>query len=120
MDIVVDIVEAQDGILYVSGYVDKSLTVGDDLSYLRIYQPAKKKKQRPKKLSESSLLLTVETLIVDGETFDTISAGTLAQIGLIGDADPILRLIADHQWHESNGRYFLPRKETRLITLARG
>lgn len=118
MDLVLDIVEPQEDILFVTGYVGKSLAVGDVLSALTVYQPPKKKKHNPKKLSAVNIALTVETILIEGEPQETVEGGRTAQIGLVGDADPIVTLISDHQWHHSNGRYFLPRKETRLITLS--
>ncbi|GEM_PF-1851175 len=118
MEIVVDIVESQEGILFVTGYVEKSITVGELFNVLTVYQLPKKKKQKPKKLSAMSIELTVETILVDGEPLEVINVGQTAQLGLTGDAEPILALMSEHQWHNSNGRYFLPRKETRLITLS--
>ena len=118
MKLVVDVVEPQDGIVFITGYVNQSLAVGDLLQELAVYQPAKKQKQHPKKLSTHTVSLAIETILVEGEPLDAISANQSTQIGLVGDPAPLLQLLSEHQWHESNGRYFLPRKETRLITLS--
>lgn len=118
MEIVVDIVEPQDGILFVTGYVSTALDVGDQFKALAVYVPAKKKKHNPKKLSSASIDLTIETILVLGEPLETVASGQSAQIGLSGDAEPLLQLMSEHHWHQSNGRYFLPRNETRLITLS--
>jgi len=118
MDLILDIVEPQEGILFVAGSVGKALTVGDSFNTLAVYQSPKKKKHNPKKLSAIVVQLIVENILVEGEPLDTISAGTTAHVGLVGDAEPILKLMSDHDWHESNGRFFLPRKEIRLITLS--
>lgn len=118
MDLVLDIVEIQDDIMFVTGYVAKALSVGDSLKALSVYQPAKKKKHNPKKLSSLKVDLKVETILVEGEPIEMISADNTAQVALTGNTDILLSLLKDHQWHESNGRYFLPRKETRLITLS--
>jgi len=118
MEIVLDIIEPRDGILFVTGSVVQAGAVGDILITLNVLQPAKKKKQAPKRLSSITVLLTVATIIIEGEPCDTIQADNMAQIGLTGDAEPLLALLKDHHWHESNGRYLLPRNETRMITLS--
>lgn len=118
MDFVVDIVEAQDGIVFATGYVSAAIAKGYTFRAMTIYQPAKKKRQNPKKLSSQQIELTVHTILFEGEPLETLAAERTAQIGLTGDATPLMSLLEAHQWHQSNGRYFLPRKETRLISLS--
>lgn len=120
MELMLDIVEPQDGIVFITGYVTDAGSIGDILTTLSIFSPAKKRKQSPKRLSAIDISLTIATIIVDGEPLDTIQADRTAQIGLTGDAIPMLALLNDHNWHERNGRYHLPRNETRMILLSGG
>jgi hypothetical protein len=118
MEFVLDIVEPREDIIFITGYVTKAGVVGDELTTLSVFQPAKKKKQAPKRLSTTMISLIVANIIVEGEPLETIPDDGMAQIGLTGDAEPLLALLKDHQWHERNGRYHLPRNETRMITLS--
>lgn len=118
MALMIDIVEPQDKILFVTGYVSNPLSVGDVLTKLEVYMPAKKRKQSPKCISETTVSVVITSIIVEGEPMEHITANKPAQIGLIGDIDNIVNLIEDHHWHESNGRYLLPRQETRFIMLS--
>lgn len=118
MTIVLDIVELQNDIVFVTGYVDQSLAVGDPLKSLIVFQPAKKRKQSPKRISSIDTALTVKTILIDGEPLDSITSNTTAQIGLVGNITALMDLVESHHWHERNGRYHLPRDETRLITLS--
>ena len=120
MEVVLDIIEPREGIVFITGYVVQAGKVGDDLTTLNILQPAKKQKQAPKRLSSGDVSLTVANIIVKGEPYDSIDADHIAQIGLTGGAEPLLALLKDHHWHERNGRYLLPRNETRIITLSGG
>lgn len=118
MDFVIDIVEPKEGICFLTGYASKALNVGDIFTLLSLFEPAKKKKQAPKKLSTSPIELTVTTLLVAGEPLESLSSGTSAQVGVTGDTTPLLDLIQLHKWHMSNGRYLLPRNEIRILTLS--
>ena len=118
MELVLDIIEAREGIVFVSGYVLQAGSLGDELTTLTVWQPANKAKQAPKCLSTIDLSLTLANIIVAGESLDSIQGDNTAQIGLTGDADALLALLKDHNWHESKGRYHLPRNETRMITLS--
>ncbi len=120
MELVLDIIEPREGILFISGYVAQAGAVGDDFVALTVLQPAKKKKQAPKRLLSVDVSLSVANIIIDGEPYESVDADNTAQIGLTGDAEPLLALLKDHQWHERNGRYHLPRNETRMITLSGG
>jgi len=120
MEFVLDIIEPRKGIVFITGYVVQVGTVGDVLTSLNVLQPAKKRKHPPQRLSTMDVSLTVATIIIDGEPLDTIQGDNMAQIGLTGDADALLALLKDHNWHERNGRYHLPRNETRMITLSGG
>jgi len=120
MEVVLDIIEPREGILFISGYVAQAGAVGDKFITLNVLQPAKKQKHAPKHLLSIDVLLSVANIIIDGEPHDTIQADSTAQIGLTGDVEPLLALLKDHHWHERNGRYLLPRNETRLITLSGG
>lgn len=120
MELVLDIIEPRDGILFITGYVVQAGAVGDVLTILSVLQSAKKRKQPAQRLSTMSVSLTIASIIVAGEPLDTITGDTMAQIGLTGDADALLTLLKAHLWHERNGRYHLPRNETRMITLSGG
>lgn len=118
MGLIVDIVEPQGEILFITGYISQTLSVHDTFTNLSVYMPAKKQKHQPKRLSSKALSLTVASIIVEGEPHNSIPSDTLGQIGLTGDIDRVLQFVKDHHWHESNGRYHLPRKETRFIELS--
>lgn len=118
MGLIVDIVESQDDILFITGYISQTVSVNDTFTTLSVYMPAKKRKQAPKRLSKESVSLTVASIIVEGEPLDSIPAERVAQIGLVGNTDVVLKLVKEHHWHESNGRYHLPRKETQFIELS--
>jgi hypothetical protein len=120
MELMLDIIEPQDGILFITGHVTKAGSIGDVLTKLSVFAPAKKRKQSPKRLSAIEVSLTIANIIVEGEPLDTIQADRTAQIGLTGDVEPVLILLKDHQWNERNGRYHLPRNETRMILLSGG
>lgn len=120
MELMLDIIELQDGILFITGYVVKAGAIGDVFTKLSVFAPAKKRKKSPKLLPVTDVLLMIDNIIVEGEPLDSIKEDCIAQIGLTGDADSLLALLKDHQWHESNGRYHLPRNETRMILLSGG
>ena len=118
MALIVDIVEPQDGIVFVTGYATTGMTVDDRLCWLRVFEPAKKRKQSPKKVAEIAVSLSIANMIVEGEPLETIAAEHAVQVGLSGDVAPLLNILQEHHWHHSNGRYHLPRKETRFIMLS--
>ena len=118
MGLIVDIVELQDDLLFITGYISQTVSVDDIFTTLAVYMPAKKRKQAPQRLSKEAVSLIVRSIIVEGEPLDSLAADHVAQFGLTGDTDVVLKLVQDHHWHESNGRYHLPRQETRFIELS--
>lgn len=96
----IDIIEQNKDRVFITGLALTDITLSDTFTVLLQYGTSKKSKKKV-----ATIMLEVETIIVDGDPVDAISSDTVAMLILAGDS----QVIEDHayslKWRKKSGRY---------------
>ncbi len=111
IEFTIDLIEVKKDLLFVTGLALSDIALQN--SFTALYQYGKNKKSK-KQLA--SIELTIETIIVDGEPVDTLTASTPAMIALSGDFTTIETEAEALRWRKKSGR--LIRTSDVALTLA--
>ncbi|MGB7339652.1 MAG: hypothetical protein WBC91_12230 [Phototrophicaceae bacterium] len=111
LEFTIDIIEQNKDRLFITGLSLTEIALTDTFTVLLQYGSSQKSKKQI-----ASLELVVETIIMDGNPVDNISAQSTAMLILVGDGTLIEQQAHTLKWRKKNGRFI--RTSDIALTLA--